>query len=292
MYEDNPQRNVWRTLMRLMYGDTPAGRTILGPAENIKKFKRDDFVKYRKDHYVANRTMVIVSGDVKEKDVLEEVKKKFKNIPTHKALSKDKVVKKQKTPAILIEDKKTDQTHMSFGFHSYDAHGKKLPALSMLATVLGGGMSSRLFHKMREVLGACYYVKTAHDDLTDHGYLAISTGINASRAVEVTKEILSECKKLTEELVPKEELNKAKEYYLGHLYMNLETTDSLAEFYLVQEVASGKLKTPQEIEKEIRAVTPENIRNVAREIFRNENLNLAAIGNIKDKAGVKKALKL
>src|SRR5690606_24017704 len=131
-----------------------------------------------------------------------------------------------------------------------------------------------LFHKMREEMGACYYVKADHESMTDHGIFGISTGINVSRTVEVTKAILAECRRLCDELVSPTELEKAKEYLVGQLFRGVETGDDLAVFYGMEEVVTGKLKTPLEVEKELRQVTAQQIQKVAREVFCNEKLNL------------------
>ena len=139
-------------------------------------------------------------------------------------------------------------------------------------------------------MGACYYVRAGHDQYTDHGIFAISTGINVSRTKEVIKILLEECKKLAQTPVSNEELLKAKEHHIGHLYMDLETTDSLAEFYASEEIGTGKPKNPSEIEREIRKVTAKDVMKVARDIFKNEKLNLAIVGNIADQKSVKKVL--
>lgn len=292
MYEDLPQSKVWDTLSTLMYGDTPAGRPIIGPKENIKRFTHEDFVEYRKAHYVAGKTIVVVAGDVTHGVVVNEVKKDFKNIPEDKKLSKQPVKEKQSTPAILVENKKSNQTHMILAFRSFDAHDKRLPALMVLTSVLSGGMSGRLWQKVRHELGACYYIEANHNEYTDHGLLAISTGINVARTQEVVKAILEEVKKLTETLVPEEELEKAKEHFIGHLFMGLETTHKLAEFYGIEEITSGKLKSPFDIEKAVRTVTAKEVQKVARNLFRDDKLNLALVGPLTDQKGLKKVLTL
>ncbi|MDO8728778.1 MAG: pitrilysin family protein [bacterium] len=290
MYEDLPQRKVGYVLSELMYGNVPAGRSILGTRENIKKFSRRDFVNYRSKHYVASKTIVIVAGDISERAVLKEVKKNFHNISKDRKLSRSVVNEKQKSPGLLIHKKKTDQTHMIMAFRAYNAKDKRIPALTLLAEILGQGMSSRLFHKLRDEMGACYYVRAENDGGTDHGIFAISVGVNVSRTKEVTKVILEECRKLSKAPISDEELQKVKEHYVGHLYLGLETTDSVAEFYAVQEIITGKLKNLQELEKNIRKVTAKNIMRVAADIFRDDKLNLAIVGSITDKNDLKKVL--
>ena len=119
---------------------------------------------------------------------------------------------------------------------------------------------------------------------------SISVGINVSRIEEVVKVLTEECNKLSHVLVSDEELQKAKEHHVGHLYLNLETTDSIAEFYAAQEITTGKLKTPQELEKIIRKVTAKDIMEVAKDIFRNDKLNLAVVGNVVGQRAIKKTL--
>jgi predicted Zn-dependent peptidase len=290
MYEDLPQRHVWDVLAKLLYGDTPAGRSIVGPKENIKSFKRKDFMRYRNAHYVAEKTLIVVAGDIDDKEVKKEVEKAFKNISTGKFIKKPVVKNTQKAPAMLVEKKKTDQLHMVLAFKGFDAHDKRIPALSVLSGVLGGGMSSRLFQRLREEMGVCYYIRSANDEYTDHGYFAVSTGIDPKRLDEVIKVILLECERMTTEIVPEDELQKTKDYLSGNLYLGLETTDSLAEFYGIQEIVKGKTENPVEWERELRSVTAEEVQKVAREIFKNERMNLAIVGQVKNEKSIKKLL--
>lgn len=292
MYEDLPQRHVWDVLAKLLYGDTPAGRPIIGPRENIRAFTRKDFVKYRDAHYVAGKTIIVVAGDIDEKIIKKEVQKNFKDIPSGKRVGKPRVKGAQKSPALLVEKKKTDQMHMVLAFRGFDAQDKRVAALSVLSGVLGGGMSSRLFQRLRDEMGVCYYVRSANDEYTDHGYFAISTGIDPKRVDEVVKVLLLECKRLTTELVPEEELQKTKDYLAGNLYLGLETTDALAEFYAIQEAVKGRIDNPRDWERELRAVTAQDIQKVAKEIFKNERINLAIVGQVKDEKKVQKLLAL
>jgi predicted Zn-dependent peptidase len=151
-------------------------------------------------------------------------------------------------------------------------------------------MSSRLFQKLREEMGACYYVNAGTDAANDYGVFSISTGVEEKRIEEVIKVLLEECKRLCGELVSKEELQKTKDYMSGHMYLGLETSDALAEFYVIQEALKGQIKTPIEAEKEIRKVTAQDIQKIAKDIFKNKNLNLAIVGNIEGSKRLEKIL--
>lgn len=291
MYEDLPQRKVWDVLSTLMYGDSPAGRTVLGTRENIKRFQRKDFVNYFRTHYIARKTIVVVAGDVEESLAYKEVQKIFGSMNEGKLPKKSLVKENQKSPALKVEKRKTDQAHMVMAFRTVPAKDERVPAISVLSTVMGGGMSSRLYQRLREEMGACYYIRVKHEEYTDHGLLAISTGINAARSKEVTEALLGECKRLREENISADELSRAQEYIIGHLYMDVETSDVLADFYGEQEVSSGKLQTPEELAEDIRKVTADDVRKAAQMIFKNENINLAAVGNLKFIPGLERMLK-
>jgi predicted Zn-dependent peptidase len=292
MYEDLPQFKVQEVFAELLYGDTTYGWSIAGPKENIRNMKREDFVQYRKAHYVAPKTIIVVAGNVDNKEAVKKIEKAFKNIPTGKRILKKKVAEIQNKPAIKVQSKDTDQVHVVIGFRTFSVHDKRNPTLKVLSTLLGGGMSSRLFQKMREELGICYYVKSSADSLTDHGHFTISAGVDKTRLQQAVQGILDELKKIRDEKVSVEELKKAKDYMTGHLYLGLESSDSLVEFYGGQEVMREKLKSPQEVEKEIQKITAGDIQKLAKQIFKNEALNMALIGNIQNEAEIKKIFSL
>lgn len=290
MYEDLPQRIVYEVFDNLLHGDQPAGRSIAGTKENVRRFNRDDFINYRKNHYVAEATTIVISGDINPIDVFKKVEKAFANISTSKKSPKKKVIEKQTSPAIKTKFKETDQTHLVIGFRAFNMYDKKMPALKLLSTILGNGMSSRLFQKMRDKLGICYYVRANINDLTDHGSFIVSAGVDSARVEEGINGILEEFKKIRDEKVSNEELRKAKDYLIGNIYLSLESSDSLANFYGGQEIFRQEIKTPKDLEKEIEKVTAGDIQKVAKEIIQNKKLNLAVVGKYKDEEKFKKIL--
>jgi predicted Zn-dependent peptidase len=204
---------------------------------------------------------------------------------------KQKVISKQTKPGFALEKRSSDQTHMVFAFRGPSARDKSAAAATVLMGILGSGMSSRLFQKLRGQMGACYYVHSQADFYTDHGFGGISTGIDKNRVVEVTKAILEECRKLTREEVTPEELQKVKDFLSSHMQMGLETSDGVAVFAIENEVLRGELKTPAAVEDEIRRVSAKDVLKAARTLFSNDRLNLAIVGNIDDGASVKKVLR-
>lgn len=290
MYEDMPSRHVQDLFHEVLYGDQPAGRNIAGTKENVNKMTRDDFVKYKNAHYVAESTVIVVAGNIKEADVNEEIKKYFGNIDSGKKSKKIKTKTSQNKPNTLIKYKDTDQTHFVLGVRSFDTFSENNSILSVLSGILGAGMSSRLFIKLREEMGVAYYVRSYNDVSTDYGAFQISAGVNNARTEEVIKEILKECARLKTELVSEEELKKVKSFLIGNAKLSLEATDDIANFYGNQEILKGSIRSIEEKAKKINMVEAKDIQNIAKKIFVTKNLNLSIIGPFKEKAKFEKLL--
>ena len=294
MYEDMPQRHVQDLMMKLLFGDQPAGWNIAGDKKNILNMQRDDFVQFKNKHYLPEATVLVVAGQITEQKVLQEVNKIFGIVKRGQKGSKLKTKDIQNKPQVLINFKKTDQTHFVLGMRSCDLFNKKNVVLSVLGGVLGGGMSSRLFVKLRDEMGVGYYVRAYNDAYTDHGFFQVSAGVDNKRIDEVLQAVLEECRKLKIELVSEEELNKVKECLIGNMKLSLESTDDIANFYGGQELLKHEIHKAEEKAKEIRKVTASQIQTLAKDIFKDNKLNLALIGpfeNAKDKAKFLKILK-
>ncbi len=291
MYEDLPHTKVWDVFTDLLYGDQPAGRTILGSKKAVLSIDRKDVVNYRKKHYVAQGTVVVVAGKFDEKKVKKEVARAFSDISLSKKHKKPKVQEKQSTPQIRVHKKKTDQTHIALGFRSEHMHSPDRWPLSVLSAILGGGMSSRLFQKLREELGLCYYVRASQNSYTDHGHFAISAGTGHDRAFEAIEAMLEEVRKISTTKVGERELKKAKRFVLGNFSLGLESSDELADYYGFQVLFKKKVLLPDEVSQSIQKVNAEDVLRVARKIFRENRLNLALVGPI-DKIHEKRIEKL
>ncbi len=292
MEEDLPMRKVQWMFLELLYGDQPAGWDVGGKKEVIKILTRDDFLKYRSRNYVAESTIVVVAGKFKEEEIVEKIKSYFVGISDKKKFSKIKTIERQEEPKVFLKHKETDQTHIVLGVRAFDVFDDRKYALDVLADILGGGMSSRLFQKIREEMGAAYYIGAGADLFTDHGYLAVSAGIDHNKIDSVIKTVLDELRKISEETIDDKELNRAKEHLVGNLILNLETSNQLAGFYGGQEVLTREILTPEELIKKIQKVKKEEIISIAKDIFQNSKLNLALIGPFKEKERFKKILKI
>ena len=284
MYNDLPQRHVHDVLSELMFGDQPAGWSVLGTEDNIRSFNRNDFVEYRKDHYVSSATTVLVAGSFDEKEMIAKIEKTFATVKGGEKKSKLAVIEDQKVPAIKTHYKETDQTHLVIAARTFPINDERIPVMTVLTTILSGGMSSRLFSKLRDEMGICYYVRASHDASTDHGDITISAGVDNARVEEAIREILKQCALLKDELVSETELKKVRDYISGTTLLELETSESRAEYCGFQEILKKQIDTPEDFMKKIGAVTATDVQKLAKQIFVNKGLNLAIIGKFNDDA--------
>ncbi len=292
MYEDTPVRHVGDVFEMLLYGDHPLGRDIIGTRENIKGFKRAEFLRYLNRAYVASNVVVGVAGNFDVAWAKGMIERSFADMRTGKNPERKGIVEKQKAPAVLLQTKKTDQTHFILGVRSFDFFHEDRHALAVLSTILGGGMSSRLFMAVRERRGLAYSVHTGTDAYHDAGYLSTQCGVEHENLEKTIEVILEEYKRIATELVPEKELLKAKEHIKGSMAMHLESSDDIVGYLVDQEALKGEIVLPKDRYEKIDAVTSEDIRRVAEMIFRSDRLNLAVIGPQKSPKKLEKMLKL
>jgi predicted Zn-dependent peptidase len=278
MYEDSPRRKVGDLFEELLYANHPLGWDIIGTKENIRSMKRKDFLTYLRKQYVASNVVVGVGGNFDPKKMKKLIEEYFGGMRTGKASGFKVVKERQRRPDIILKKKKTDQTHLILGVRTFDFYHADRYALGVLATILGGNMSSRLFMSVRERKGLAYSVHTSTDSCHDVGYLATQCGVEHNNLEETVRTILDEYRLIATEPVPEKELKKAKEYIKGSAVMSLESSDEVISFLVEQEVLKGEIRLPEERFEKIDAVTAEDVLRVAKDIFRPEKLNLAVIG--------------
>lgn len=292
MYEDTPMRRVQELFVSLLYGDQPAGWDVGGRKEVIRALSREDFLEYRSEHYLPGRTIVVVAGNFREDAALKQIKKYFIGLKAGTGDVKKKTEESQKKPNLLVKFKKLDQSHLVLGVRGFNIFDKRRYALQVLADILGGGMSSRLFKKVREELGAAYYVRAETDFFLDHGYLAASCGTDHKKIQKVIEVILEEFNRLRKEIVPEKELQRAKDHMVGSFTLSLETSDELAGYYGMQEILTESFLPPEKLIARIKAVRAEDIFGVAQAVFSRGRLNLAVIGPYKKDKIFRDILKL
>ncbi len=292
MYKDNPQIHIEALFEETLWPSQALGRDIAGTADIIQNSKRKDIVDYRNQFYRPGNTIIAVAGNFNEAELDGLIMKHWAKVPDKKVAGYEKSKDTQKAPRLAIENKKTEQAHMMVGFPAYPYGHKKNHILRLLASILGGGMSSRLFIQIRERRGLAYYVGASYNNYLDAGNFIIQAGLKITSAPLALETILTELRKIRDEGATAKELKKAKEYIKGKVALALEDSHAQMDWHLNQEAFVGRIKSVKDLFAEIDRVTLADIKSVAKEIIRGDKLNMALIGPFEDRKIFEKKLKL
>lgn len=293
MYEDTPMMHIGEVFEGLIYSVHSLGMDIAGTEKTVQGIRREDFLNYRSDFYNAENMIITVAGGVDEKSVLELSQKYFSKLTELpiKPVS-NKFEPRQANPKIKLHNKKKEQTHVILGYRADGKNYKNKYAQTLLSTILGGGMSSRMFTEVRERRGLAYSIRTSMDRYTDIGYLGTYAGLDTKRAVEAVAVMLEQHYQITNHQSPitNSELTKSKEFLKGHLALALEDTSDVSSFFGDQELFCQKVLTPEEVFKLIDKVTMDEVNYEAKRLFVPERLNLAIIGPYENDEEFKKII--
>lgn len=290
MFYDHPMRYIWTVWGQALYGDQPAGWDIGGVEETVSKITRTQLVEYRASNYVAQNTILCVSGKFDQNQAYDLARQYFGGFATKAPGGKAPVVEQQTKPGVLIYKKDTKQTQVALGVRAFNLFHPQRYALELMDVILGGMWSSRLNEEVRVKRGLVYDVHTEISADPDTGSLAATANLDSSRLEEGVKVILGEFKKIRDFPVSESELQKVKDHYIGKSSIVLESSHAKGMFYGEQELLEGKICEPEEIYEKISRVTASDIQAAANEIFKPRNLNLALIGPYDDKSRFEKLL--
>ncbi|MBI2022489.1 insulinase family protein [Candidatus Daviesbacteria bacterium] len=281
MYRDNPARYVADLYETLQFGDQPLGWDVGGDENTINGIKREDFVKYVDSLYSTKNMALVYAGKI-PKNIEKIALEYFSNLPERSQRKFEPFKKlKQSKPKVNNFHKKTDQANLVLGVEGFDRYDDRRHAARVLGVILGEGMSSRLFIQVRERRGLAYHVSAGHDPYIDTGIFAAYAGLKLEKAEEGLEVIKTELERTVTEKVTDDELKKAKEMIRGRLALRSESTNFLAEHFGVKFVLDRELETFDEILKKIDAVSAEDVKKVAGELFKTAKYNLQLIGPFK-----------
>ena len=282
MYLDTPTSYLPGVYDRLCYGDTPLGRDIIGTPETVRAATRETFVTHLDRWYVPARTVIGLGGAVTEsaRGAVEEL---FGSLPVGD--SQDPAPwTPQPRPRVRIHHKESDSFHIRVGGDGLPLLHPDRYAASVLAAVLGGGMSSRLFTEVRERRGLAYYIGAQHGQYVEAGSLFSQAGVDLKRADEAVTTIVAELRRIATERVPDEELTKARNMLKGRLVLGLEDPRSITSFGLRSTILEGEPREIPEVLAGLDAVTADDVGRVAETLLAPEKLRFAAIGPFDDEA--------
>jgi predicted Zn-dependent peptidase len=282
MYFDTPRDFVDGVYEGLVYGDHPLGWDIIGRKETVQGATRDSFLDYLEQWYKPSRMVVGVGGRTGD-DLVEHIAElvgDLEDAPTGAPLPA--LAAAETGARVKVHTKASDQAHICLGVRSRPIADPDRYVLMVLSTVLGGGMSSRLFTEVRERRGLAYYVFAANHAYTDAGSLYAQAGVDIERIDEAVETIAAELRTIAADAVPPDELDKAKSFAKGRFALQIESPHGLIMFGLRREVLEGRAPEPDEVIAGIDAVTAEDVQRVARDLIDGDALRLAVIGPFDD----------
>jgi predicted Zn-dependent peptidase len=275
---DHPAAWASRLIGQAVYGDQPCGWDVGGSIEGVGEMKRPDFMELINGWYIGQNIVLSVAGNVEHEQVLDLAGPLFGEIPSGTIPSYAPYDPLIKGPRLLTESREIDQCSLILGFPSFGRHDSRVPILRILNDILGAGMSSRLFHEVRERRGLAYSVHSSYGYLDDSGMFTISAGVDTDRLFETIQVCLDELRKLKSEKVSQDELNRAKEHTIGRFRLSLETAFSLGQRHGEHILTRGEIETIDSFVKDTRSVTADEINVLAEELFADEKLHCAVVG--------------
>jgi len=277
---DRPQELVAEIGQRLTFGDQPAGWSILGTKETIAKITKKDILASISNHYSTKNTLIVLSGKItNQRKLINFIFQRFKDYNSAEPRKKPKFKKPAERYQEKFVFKNTEQAHIFLGFPLpgiFKLKEKKW-SLYLISNILGEKASSRLWLKIREELGAAYYIRSHFIENTDRSLFFIHAGLNLDRLEQVFRELIQTVYKLKVEGPDFKELTTGKAVLKSSLFMDLEESLATAMFYGLQYLLEKKLKTPQELEREINKITITDLKKELKNLFSFSQANLAVI---------------
>ncbi|MFN2628391.1 MAG: M16 family metallopeptidase [Gaiellaceae bacterium] len=281
MYFDTPRDFIGGIYEELLYGDQPLGWEIIGKKETVRSATRETFMRYIDRWYHPSRMVVGVGGKIGD-GLTERLEELLGDLQAADTGEPEPLAEARTNGRVKVFTKQSDQAHVCLGVHSYPLEHPDRYALQMLATILGGGMSSRLFSEVRERRGLAYYVFGLNHSYTDAGSLYSQAGVDINRIDEAVSTIAAELKTAAREPIPADELEKARNFSKGRFVLQLESPQGLIMFGLRKEVLEGEAPDPEEILAALDKVTADDVQRVAGDLISEERLRLALIGPFED----------
>lgn len=280
MYEDEPRERAVEEFENLMYDGSSMGRLIIGTKETVRSTTADKLRAYMGEWYRGGNVLVVVAGKVgtrkQEVGIRQLIEEKFGGMREGGIVPFNQKGEYGKAEAKHIK-KKTEQAHFLLGVPGVSIQDPRRYALQLAQVVLGGGMSSRLFNEIREKRGLAYYVRAELDSAYDVGYLTVRAGVALEKlgeAIDVSRE---ELLKLGDTITQKE-LDKAKEYILGHMPLQLEDSMGVAQFLGMRALILDEIRQPEEVEKMVRGVGIGEVKAILQELVAEEEIRSVVVG--------------
>ena len=276
-YQDQPQEYVLNLLEEIIWPGHPLGRDIAGTEESVSRLTRDDILEYADAHYRLPNLVIGAAGALDEHLTLDIVSSRLTLPADPDGQLPAEPPAPLGAPNVVVRRRRTEQAHICLGVRAFSYVHPDRYALDLLNTVLGEGMSSRLFLNIRERLGLAYDVHSFIQKHRDTGHLGVYLGVDPKKAVEAIQAVVAEMHNLCESDLGGEELQRAKEFTKGRLRLDLETTNGVAFWLTYQELLMGEIRSIEDELSLVEAVSAADIRRVANALL-GEHMQMAVIG--------------
>ncbi|HVM60359.1 MAG TPA: pitrilysin family protein [Verrucomicrobiae bacterium] len=286
MYRDQPDHYVHELLTETLWPEHPLGRSLTGTAKTLDAMDRRALLDFKRKKYVSANTVVAVAGHCRHDDLVSRVEQMLTMPRNGQSPTFAPVHEQQRAPRLRFFTKTCEQSHLAIGVRGYSRHDARRYALKVLSVILGENMSSRLFQVIRERHGLAYSIQSSTSYFADTGALLISAGLDTKRLHRALALILVELRKAAKQPPSAVELQRAKDYAIGQMRLGLESTANRMMWIGEHLLAYGSIQLPEEVEKRIAAVTPEEVQATASDLFRNNRLSVAVISPSKDERGI------
>lgn len=294
MYKDRPDHYVQQLLCELLWPEHPLGLSLVGTEETLKKMDRSHISEYKERFCTPDNIVICVCGQVETDAFCKKVASHFSRLEKKQQPHFKKFLSRQKKTRFNFLRRETEQTHLAIGFHSVSRFHPDKYTSKILHIILGGNMSSRLFHEVREKRGLAYDIATSVKHYTDTGAFAISAGVDSKKLVRAMDIIAKELRRIRKVRVKDSEFQRAKDFYKGQLFMGLEDTLNRMLWTGDRLIAKDINYNVDEVVDSINLVTQDMVMELADKIFRKNNMNVALIGPLtkSEENGVVRTLKL
>ena len=289
MTNDQPDARVDLLIDETLWPSQAMGRDVGGSKESVMGISREMLTKYMQNQYRPNNTVIAVAGNVTHQEVLEAVGALVEGWTPGESLGMEQVQEAPVGVRVAVENRKTDQAHVCLAFPGVSMVDDQRYPLDLLNTVLGEGMSSRLFMEVRERRGLAYAVHSGSAHYRDTGAVVVYCGVDPSKTDEAVKAILGELNNI-KETIPEEELANAKSFVGGRLLLRMEDTRSVMAWMGGQEILLDRVMSPDEVVERLNQVTAEQIAEVAQKLIVPETFSLAVVGPYRSEARFRKLL--
>ncbi len=281
LYEDTPSRKVGEVYKQLLYADTPLGRPVAGSKMTVGAIKRPRFMRFMRELYVPQNAVFALAGNVPGTPA-SQVAAALDSWQQGSARAQLKVTDDQTKPAIALLYKPTEQAHLMIGVRTFPLGHPTRYAEGLFNVIMAGNMSSRLFTEVRERRGLAYAIRGSSDHFLDVGSWSLYAGCDLHKAASCVRVILDQLQRVAAKGVTNGELAKAKEFVVGKLALDLEDSQAVASMVATQELLEGRIRTPEELTQQVRAVTRQDISMFAQAVLKTEQLNVAVVGPFED----------